>query len=98
MWYKFVSKIKYRHFTPVFTLLSLIFATASIFVWWYRPYIGMRTPAFLMLIIFLSAILSWTILLILATHVCHRDGFLDGYHRGLEKSFKDWVGKAKRYA
>lgn len=95
MWRKVVFEIKYHHLVSLFVLLSLIFSTAGIFVWWYRPYAGLRTPAFLILLILLVAVLHWAILLVLATHIAHRDGFLDGYGKGLEKSFKDWVKKAQ---
>lgn len=40
----------------------------------------------------LLALIFWLI----SFHLARRDGFLDGYGKGLEKSFKDWVKKAQQ--
>lgn len=40
----------------------------------------------------LLAVIFWLI----SFHLAKRDGFLDGYGQGLEKSFKDWVKKAQK--
>lgn len=81
MWRKIVREIKYHHLVPALAILSVIFITMGGIVYLEVP-AGIRGRGFYLLLILLIAVLLWGILLILATHVAHRDGFLNGYRDG----------------
>lgn len=90
MWRKIISEIKYHHLVPIFTLLSLIFVTAGIFLYWQEPNFGKSAILFLLL----AATFLWGILLVISTHVAHRDGFSNGYHNGYADGEHDGFKKS----
>lgn len=85
MWGKILKELKYHHWLPIYLLLSVIFVTAGIILFWQNPYLGQTSVFFLLLL----AVFIFGIILVVFTHVAHRDGFLDGYHNGRKNGYED---------
>lgn len=87
MFRKLFAEVKYHHLVRLFAILSVIFVTAGVFIYLEVPP-GVRGRGFYLLLILLTAVLLWGILLVLVTHVAHRDGFWDGYQTGIRRVLK----------